>query len=211
MPEPIKINESALVPVLRSLVTKSIVFLGGLLVAHGLVPQAVIDKAVDPIVGVIVTTLAASYAAWRAKRTHDALVTTADAAPNTVAVVVPNNPSGGNVLPALAALLFVVPIGLSLTACAITSQSVHLAAPRALVLAQLSFKSMQQATLAAIKSGVLTGDAKNRAIDLVSRGQAFENAAYDKIRTNAPATVEIAGMADVIAELNDMGVVPGEN
>lgn len=88
---PITIYESALTPILRSLVTKAVVAAGAALVAHGFLSEDQANAAVAPvtqeIVGAIIALGSAAYAAWAAKRTNDKLVTTASAAPDSVAIV----------------------------------------------------------------------------------------------------------------------------
>jgi co-chaperonin GroES (HSP10) len=72
---------------------------------------------------------------------------------------------------------------------------------KGIVVAQASFKSFQQATLAAIQSGALTGSAKAKAIDLVNQGQVIENRIYS---TRNATDVNL--LLDIVTQLSALGI-----
>lgn len=94
---------------------------------------------------------------------------------------------------------------LSMTACAPLStgvtSTITISADKGIVVAQAGFKSMQQSVLAAIQSGLLTGSAKAKAIDLVNQGQLIENRIYTT-RNAADVTLLIG----IVSQLSALGI-----
>lgn len=72
--KPIQIDPTPFIPVLVQIVTKLLVALGTLLVAHGLATDEQIAAGVpvlaQEIVGALLALGAAAYAAWRSKRNN---------------------------------------------------------------------------------------------------------------------------------------------
>jgi hypothetical protein len=90
-PMPITVSASAATAILIGLVSRALVFLGGLLVAHGFATEDMVNQAVDPLAqqigGALITAGAAWWGAWYAKHRQSKLVTMAAKLPNSVAVV----------------------------------------------------------------------------------------------------------------------------
>lgn len=90
-PAPITVSATATRAVLVGLVTRALVFAGGILVAHGVATNEMVAQAVGPvaqqIVGVIITAGGTAWGAWYAKHRQSKLITMASAVPSRVAIV----------------------------------------------------------------------------------------------------------------------------
>jgi predicted alpha/beta hydrolase family esterase len=90
-PVPITVSASAFTAILIGLVSRVLVFVGGILVAHGFATEDMVNQAIDPLAqqigGALITAGAAWWGAWYAKHRQSKLVTMATKLPNSVAVV----------------------------------------------------------------------------------------------------------------------------
>lgn len=98
---------------------------------------------------------------------------------------------------------FALPVLLALAvplAGCVTPGTVQLDAHKALVTAQISFKTVQQIALAGIRSGTITGATKERVISLIVEGQKYENAAY------AGDVAAVRNLTSIVAALQALGI-----
>lgn len=100
-------------------------------------------------------------------------------------------------LPALLALS-AAPLAGCVTAT--TAGTVQLDAHKALVTAQIAFKTTQQLALAGIKSGVIAGPLKAKVIALIVQGQRYEDAAYTGDVT------AVRNLTSIVAGLQALGI-----
>lgn len=102
----------------------------------------------------------------------------------------------------LLAFALVTAAPMAVGGCAtLTAGNVTISADKAFLSAQVAFHSLQQIATAGIKSGAITGDRKNQIIDLIVKGQEYENTAY---QTRSAAS--IAGLTNTIQDLANLGI-----
>lgn len=107
---------------------------------------------------------------------------------------------------ALVALLLVPVVAPALSACTPTVSQIRLDADKALVVAQTALLSAQQTALAGIRSGAITGERKNRIIDLLADAKQYETTAYDALSTGKSDGGDVAALYAVLAQLSALGV-----
>lgn len=83
----------------------------------------------------------------------------------------------------------------------LTAGNVQLRTDQAFLSAQVAFRSLQQIATAGIKSGAITGARKNQIIDLIVKGQEYENIAY-QTRSSA----NISALAGTVQALTNLGI-----
>lgn len=89
---------------------------------------------------------------------------------------------------------------MALGGCAtLTAGNVQMSADKAFLSAQVAFHSLQQIATAGIKSGAITGTRKNQIIDLIVKGQEYENTAYQT--RNSASIAALAGTVQALANL----------
>jgi hypothetical protein len=94
-------------------------------------------------------------------------------------------------------------------ACTTTSTgiaTVSLDASKAMVTAQISFKTLQQVALAGVQSGAIKGPLKAQVIALVDKGQDYENRAYQAQQAGQSSAGAITALTDIVAQLNALGI-----
>jgi len=97
---------------------------------------------------------------------------------------------------------------LALAGCA-TTGTVRLDADKAFLTAQIGFESLQQAALAGIQSGAISGDAKARVIALNDKGVRLEAEGYAaRQAANAAAEGDAAiGLTTIVSQIVALGVL----
>lgn len=194
--KPIGIDPTPFIPVLITIVTKLLVALGAFLVAHGLMTEGQVNSAApalaQEIVGAIIAAAATWFSAWRTKRNNENLReiknSTQTIVPDAVAVIKGSDDSGSGGTVALLPILFIVLAGsFLLSACT----TVRLNANKAFYTAQISFKSVQQTTIAAC-SVVPKPAPCDRAIDLLHEGAKAEAAGFTAQQSGNAADLHAA-------------------
>lgn len=198
---PIRIDTTPFVPVLITIVTKILVALGAFLVAHGLATEGQVNAAAPPlaqeIVGALIALAAMWYSARRTKKNNENLREIKNSpqtiVPDSIAVMKGDeSPQSVNGTLALVPILFVALAGsLLLSGCATLGGDVRLNANKAFLTAQISFKSVQQTTLA-VCSVVPKPAPCDRAIDLLSLGAQAEDAGFTAQQSGNAADLQTA-------------------
>lgn len=194
--KPIGIDPTPFIPVLITIVTKLLVLLGGFLIAHGLMTEGQVNSAApalaQEIVGAAIAAAATWFSAWRTKRNNENLrlmkTSPETTMPDSVAVIKGKGSAEGNPTLTMLPILFIALAGsFLLSACT----TVRLNANKAFYTAQISFKSVQQTTIA-VCSVVPKPAPCDRAIDLLHEGAKAEAAGFTAQQSGNAADLHAA-------------------
>ena len=216
--DPIRIDNSPFIPVLITIVTKILVALGAFLVAHGLATEGQVNAAAPPlaqeIVGALIALAATWYSARRTKKNNENLReiknSTQTIVPDAVAVMKGHgSPQSVDGTLAMIPILFVA-LGatLLLSGCATFGNDVRLNANKAFLTAHISFKSVQQTTLA-VCSVVPKPKPCDEAIDLLSLGAQAEEAGFTAQQSGNAADLQtaITALTNLPPQLVALGIL----
>lgn len=146
------------------------------------------------VAGALAASVSLAYGLWRTYHRKQALITVAQAVPDSLATVVKKAPAGSNPAAFLpVALLFpaLLLVG-TLSACATTATDVRLNANKAFLTAQIAFMSAQQTTLALCSAPTKPVAACNTAIDLLQEGAKAEAAGFTAQQAGNAAGLQAA-------------------